>query len=68
MKVYEVFSRHRSTDPLIHIGSVNAPNDELAKVYAWKIYDEETWVEMCVAPREALMPVNRTDSPPIKGN
>ena len=36
---------------------------ELARVYAWKTYDEERWFEMCVVPRAAIIPVNRTDGP-----
>ena len=38
-------------------------DDELARVYAWKTYDEERWFEMCVVPRSAIIPVNRTDGP-----
>ena len=61
--VYEVFARKRRGDPLRHIGYIDAPGDELARVYAWKTYDEENWFEMCVVPRGAIIPVNREDGP-----
>ncbi len=61
--IYEVFARKRRGDPLRHIGYIDAPGDELARVYAWKTYDEENWFEMCVVPRGAVIPVNRSDGP-----
>ena len=36
---------------------------ELARVYAWKTYDEERWFEMCVVSRKEIIPVNRSDGP-----
>ena len=61
--VYDVFARKSRGDPLRHIGYIDAWDDELAKVYAWTTYDEENWFEMCVIPRAAIIPVNRTDGP-----
>ena len=61
--VYEVFARKTRGEPLRHIGYIDAPGDELARVYAWKTYDEENWFEMCVVPRGAVIPVNRMDGP-----
>ena len=61
--IYEVFARKRRGDALRHIGYIDAPGDELARVYAWKTYDEENWFEMCVVPRGAILPVNRSDGP-----
>lgn len=61
--VYEVFARKRRGEPLRHIGCINAPGDELARVHAWTTYDEENWFEMCVVPRGAVIPVNRRDGP-----
>ncbi len=60
---YEVFARKERGEPLRHIGYLNAPDNELARVYAWNTYDEERWFEMCVIPRDAIIPVNRTDGP-----
>jgi 1,2-phenylacetyl-CoA epoxidase PaaB subunit len=53
--VFEVFARISPGDPMSHIGTLNAPGIELARVYAWRIYDEEDWAEMWVAPREAIV-------------
>ena len=58
-QIYVVLVRKNREDPLHHIGSV----PELAKVYAWKTYDEERWFEMVVAPRDAFYPVNRDEAP-----
>jgi len=55
--VYEVFARRVAGEPLRHIGCVAAPDDALARVYARSIYDEESWIEMYVVPRHAVIPV-----------
>ncbi|HSG81619.1 MAG TPA: hypothetical protein VLC48_05180 [Gemmatimonadota bacterium] len=62
-RVYVVLARKNREDPLHHIGSVHASDPELAKVYAWKTYDEERWFEMVVAPRDAFHSVNRDERP-----
>jgi hypothetical protein len=36
---------------------VTAPDDELARVYARHIYDEERWFDMWVAPRDRFLEV-----------
>jgi 1,2-phenylacetyl-CoA epoxidase PaaB subunit len=61
--VFEVFARKSRGEPLRHIGYLDAPDAELARVYAWNTYDEENWFEMCVVPRSAIIPVNRADGP-----
>ena len=61
--VYEVFARISPGDPLCHIGNVNAPADELARVYALKLYDEEEWSEVWIVPRRAIMAVHPTHAP-----
>ncbi|MDT8341926.1 MAG: hypothetical protein RQ751_10475 [Longimicrobiales bacterium] len=61
--VFDVFARKERGDMLQHIGYVDAMDAELARVYAWKTYDEQNWFEMCVVPRAAIFPVNRTDGP-----
>ncbi|MBW3535132.1 MAG: hypothetical protein KY453_07940 [Gemmatimonadetes bacterium] len=61
--VYDVFARKNRGEPLHHIGYLHALDDEMARVYAWKTYDEENWFEMCVVPRAAIIPVNRDDGP-----
>lgn len=59
--VYDVFARKDRGDQLVHIGYVDAFDDETAKVYAWTTYDEERWFEMYVVPRTSIISVNRTD-------
>ncbi len=56
-QVYEVFARARYEDPLRHVGSVTAPDDELAQVYAKSVYDEWQWIEMIIVPRRAVIRV-----------
>lgn len=57
MEIYEVFARVRREEPLRLIGSVTAESLELAKVYAYKTYDEEPWIEMVLVPRTAMAEV-----------
>ena len=61
--VYDVFARKERGEPLTHIGYVDALDAEMARVYAWKTYDEQNWFEMCVVARSAIIPVNRADGP-----
>ncbi len=60
-KVYDVFAKKRRGEALRHIGYVDAFDDDLARVYAWTAYDEESWFEMCVVPRSAILNVNRPE-------
>lgn len=60
--VFEVFARKGRGEPLRHIGFVNAMTGDLARVYAWKTYDEQNWDEMCVVPRSAILPVDPDES------
>lgn len=59
--VFEVFARKNRGEPLKHIGNLNAPDVELAKVYAFNTYDEERWFDMYVVPREQLAEVFTVD-------
>jgi 1,2-phenylacetyl-CoA epoxidase PaaB subunit len=61
--VYEVFARKLRGEPLRHIGNVTAPDDELARVYAFSTYDEEKWFDMWVAPRNRLIEVFNRHEP-----
>ncbi|HUF13286.1 MAG TPA: hypothetical protein VMN78_09315 [Longimicrobiales bacterium] len=63
MTVYEVFARKTRGEALRHIGSVNAPDAALARVYAFSTYDEERWFDMWVTPRDALTEVFNVDRP-----
>jgi len=62
-RVYEVFARKSRGEPLRHIGNLNAPDDELARVYAYDTYDEEKWFDMFVVDRAHFHEVfNRGDA------
>lgn len=62
-RIWEVFARRDREDRLEHVGAITAPGPELAGVYAWQTYDEATWFEMVVAPREEFHGVNRDEEP-----
>jgi 1,2-phenylacetyl-CoA epoxidase PaaB subunit len=55
VREYAVFARKLRVEPLRQVGSVVAPDDELAKAYARATYDEERWVEMMIVPKESLI-------------
>lgn len=54
---YEVFARRDSAAALEHVGSVKAPNVDVATARAWYVYDEHRWIEMCLVPLAAIVPV-----------
>jgi len=63
LKVYEVFARKSRGEALRHIGNLNAPDDDLARVYAYDTYDEEKWFDMWVVARSEFHEVfNRGDA------
>lgn len=62
-RVFEVFARKDRADRFEHVGTVQAPGPELARVYAWQTYDEQSWFEMAVAPRDEFLGVNRREPP-----
>ncbi len=55
VREYEVFARKTRLEPLRLVGSVVAPDDDLAMAYARATYDEERWVEMAICPHEAMI-------------
>jgi 1,2-phenylacetyl-CoA epoxidase PaaB subunit len=55
--IFEVFARKSRGEPLRHIGNLNAPDVELARVYAFNTYDEERWFDMHVVAREHMREV-----------
>jgi 1,2-phenylacetyl-CoA epoxidase PaaB subunit len=54
VREYIVFARKARSEPLRLVGSVVAPDDDLAAAYARATYDEERWIEMAIAPRESI--------------
>ena len=67
--IYEVFARKSRGEAMRHIGNVTAPDDELARVYAYSTYDEEKWFDMWIAPRERIVEVfNRHEPAALLGS
>lgn len=54
---FEVFAREEADGPLFHLGCVSAPNRASAVGQARMVYSEKPWLEMCIAPRDAVIPV-----------
>ena len=61
--IYEVFARKGRGEAMRHIGNVTAPDDELARVYAYNTYDEEKWLDMWIAPRDRVVEVFNRHEP-----
>ena len=59
-RVWQVYARRKYEEPLHEIGNVMADDVELAKVYARSIYDEFTWIEMVIIPRDSIVTVIET--------
>ncbi len=53
-RTFEVFGRDQVERPLSHIGSIVAPNQDLAVARARILYSERQWVELRVAPADAF--------------
>ncbi len=56
-QVWHVYARRKYEEPLHEIGNVMADDVELAKVYARSIYDEFSWIEMILVPRNSIVTV-----------
>jgi len=56
-RVWQVYARRKYDEPLHEIGNVMADDVALAQVYARSIYDEFSWVEMVLIPRETIVTV-----------
>jgi len=62
LKDYDVFTRVRRGANLMQIGSFKASDDDLAFVYAKRIYDEEDWMEMQIIRRDNMISVKEPDT------
>ncbi len=60
-EVYEVFAKFNIEDPLHHVGNVIAPDQDLASMYAYTLYDEWTWSEMIIVPRREILTLIQPD-------
>jgi hypothetical protein len=58
---YDVFARRAAGDALAMIGSVYAPDDALARVYAFTTYNEDPWYEVLIAPHDAFLLVSHAE-------
>lgn len=58
---YDVFARRAAGEPLSMIGSIYAPTDALARVYAFTTYNEDPWYELKIAPSTSFMLVSRDE-------
>lgn len=58
---FVLFTRIKRGDDLIQVGSFKAVSTELAEVYAQHIYDEEDWVEMQIAPKDAMICIRKPE-------
>jgi 1,2-phenylacetyl-CoA epoxidase PaaB subunit len=56
-RVWLVLARREYEKPLQQVGTVEADDPELARVYARSIYDEFAWIEMVVVPRDMVVTV-----------
>ncbi|MGO8951558.1 MAG: hypothetical protein ACLQUY_28675 [Ktedonobacterales bacterium] len=56
-RVWLVLARQVYNEPLRQVGTVEADDVELAKVYAESIYDEFAWIEMVLVPRDTTVTV-----------
>ncbi len=52
--IWEVFARQTYEAPLHHVGTVTESDEDLARVSARAIYDEQPWIEMILVPRHAI--------------
>ncbi len=56
-RIWNVYARRQYDEPLHEIGNVMADDPELAKVYARSIYDEFSWIEMIIVPRDCIVTI-----------
>ena len=62
---YRVFARIDKGDDTLDIGGVEAPNDRLARVYAYRMYDEEDWDYLAVVNEDHVLEVDVDDPPTV---
>lgn len=65
--LYEVFGRGRAEEPLVHIGSLTAPNRALARSRARMMYAEKDWIELSIVPAEAFVNLIGSDHDAVVG-
>src|SRR5438132_10222678 len=58
---FDVFARRAAGDPLVMIGTIYAPDLDLARVYAFTTYNEDPWYELRLAPHDAFVTVSQDE-------
>jgi len=69
VEVYEVFRQEKEGEAMVHVGSVDAPDAELAVQYAREVYSRRSEAtRLWVVPRAAVMELDDADflRPPIE--
>ena len=62
MKTYEVFLKREGKDPFTHAGSFDAPDEEMALIYARETYGRRSEGEqMWIVPRTAVLSANEKE-------
>ena len=54
---WEVFARHEASQPIRHVGTVEAATPDDAEVFATTVYEEFKWIDMFIAPRRSIVTV-----------
>lgn len=55
--VYEVYAKFLEDDPFHHVGRVVAPDIELARTYAYSLYQEVTWDDLIIVLRRDVQQI-----------
>ena len=55
--VWWVLARKKYDEALYQVGTVTTDDPAMAQIFAQSIYDEHPWIEMIVAPRDAIRTV-----------
>jgi 1,2-phenylacetyl-CoA epoxidase PaaB subunit len=55
--VWLVFARKKYDESLAQVGTVTADNPDMAAIFAQSIYDEQSWIEMVIVPRNEVRTV-----------
>ena len=62
MRTYEVFLKREGKDPFTHAGSFDAPDEEMALIYARETYGRRSEGEqMWIVPRTAILSANEKE-------
>ncbi|HTD76316.1 MAG TPA: hypothetical protein VK898_01675 [Chloroflexota bacterium] len=56
-RCWVVLARRRYDESLYQVGTVTTDDADMAVLFAQSIYDEHPWIEMIVAPRDAMRTV-----------